>query len=163
MRAPLMGGLEQRGLTRIFSWDSTAFFSASFSQIQVRAPQRSPSNRRVGGRRGHTCLPSHTPSLMLHACDPSHTPSSLTIEPHVLGEGLTEHRLMPILNEESQSSCIPVQVPCGEALVGHVHHHKVLLLLADSGHFSPLLQLQQERTRRGGLQREGRHVPPREI
>ena len=65
----------------------------------------------------------------------------LTIESHVLREGLAERHLVTVPHQLLQTCRVSIQVACGEALVGHVHHHKVAPLMTDLGHFSPLIQL----------------------
>ena len=68
----------------------------------------------------------------------------LTIKSHVLREGLAECHLVTVLHQLLQTCRVSIQVARGEALVGHVHHHKVTPLTTDLGHFSPLIQLAME-------------------
>lgn len=51
----------------------------------------------------------------------SSTPATqLTVQPHVLGVGLGQHDVDALLNEVPHSPGVPVDVPAGKALVGHV-------------------------------------------
>lgn len=70
--------------------------------------------------RGRTASPPRTPTANPAWKRSSSPPTQLTVQPHVLGIGLWQHDVDALLNEVPQSPGIPVDVPTGKALVGHV-------------------------------------------
>lgn len=54
---------------------------------------------------------------------------SLTIEPHVLGEGLGQHYVVALLNEVAHSPGVTIDVAAGKALIGHVKEREQVPLL----------------------------------
>ena len=53
----------------------------------------------------------------------------LTIQPHVLGEGLTDHQVVSIRDQLPEAGSISIQITRGKALVGHVQHNEMVPLL----------------------------------
>ena len=54
---------------------------------------------------------------------------TLTIEAHVLSERLGEQDVVSLLDEVPDGPGVPVNVPTGKALIGHVKEHQQLPLL----------------------------------
>lgn len=48
----------------------------------------------------------------------------LTIESHVLGEGLGQHNVVALFNEVTHSPGVTIYVSTGKALIGHVEEHE---------------------------------------
>ena len=67
----------------------------------------------------------------------------LTVETHVLREGLAECHLVTVSHKQLQTCRVSIQVARGKALVGHVHDDKVVPITTDLGHLCPLIQLEK--------------------
>lgn len=63
---------------------------------------------------------------------------TLTVETHVLSEGLAQRDVVALLDEVAGSKGILVSVTAGKALVGHVEEGEVVLLLHDIANLAPL-------------------------
>jgi hypothetical protein len=64
---------------------------------------------------------------------------TLTVQTHVLGEGLAQSNVVALLDEVAGSEGILVSVTAGETLVGHVEEGEVVLLLHDIADLAPLV------------------------
>lgn len=60
-----------------------------------------------------------------------HSEIRLTIETHVLSEGLRQQDIMALLNEVTHSPSIAVNVSTCKALIGHIKENKQVPFLQD--------------------------------
>ncbi len=64
---------------------------------------------------------------------------SLSVQTHVLGEGLGDYHLEPLLQEVPDRPGVFLEVSSGESLVGGVEEGNEVVLLHDVGNLFPLL------------------------
>lgn len=74
---------------------------------------------------------NHNRSQHLKCLAPIHkTWKALTIQAHVFSKGLWQNNIVALFNEVAHGPSIPIDVPTGKALIGHVEEHQQISFLS---------------------------------